>query len=154
MQRHDFAELFHHHERAAGDDPTARPPLHEFLPHTAAEVDEVAKAMNTTGEKLKRRARELHEFNPMSGLRGCRPGDRLSEIAEMQGPRILRLRSRPESDRRRGRARIMVSAGGLPGRVDLVKERLDAMARARREGDWNQRLVPSRHDDRGCRAPA
>ncbi len=81
MQRADFVELF---EIMKGLPVTIRlldPPLHEFLPHTQAEIEEVARAMNTDPRKLADRARDLAEFNPMLGFRGCRlaiayPGDR------------------------------------------------------------------------------
>ena len=68
IQRGDFAELF---EIMHGLPVTIRlldPPLHEFLPHTDAEIDDVAAAMGVPAEKLKRRAAELHEFTPMLGL--------------------------------------------------------------------------------------
>src|SRR6202166_483329 len=65
MQRADFVELF---EIMKGLPVTIRlldPPLHEFLPHTQAEIEEVARAMNTDPRKLADRARDLAEFNPM-----------------------------------------------------------------------------------------
>ena len=65
------------------------PPLHEFLPHTDAEIAEVATAMNAPVDKLKRRAAELHEFNPMLGFRGCRLAIAYPEIAEMQARAIF-----------------------------------------------------------------
>src|SRR5208282_2657760 len=72
MQRKDFAELF---EIMTGLPVTIRlldPPLHEFLPHTDAEIADVAKAMGVSMEKLRARSNELHEFNPMLGFRGVR----------------------------------------------------------------------------------
>ena len=72
MLRKDFAELF---EIMGGLPVTIRlldPPLHEFLPHTPGEIAEVAKAMGADPRKLADRARELSEFNPMLGFRGCR----------------------------------------------------------------------------------
>src|SRR5580698_3191407 len=72
MQRADFVELF---EIMKGLPVTIRlldPPLHEFLPHTQAEVEEVARAMNADPRRLADRARDLAEFNPMLGFRGCR----------------------------------------------------------------------------------
>ena len=89
MQRSDFVELF---EIMQGLPVTIRlldPPLHEFLPHTDAEVAEVAKAMGADPVKLKRRAEELHEFNPMLGFRGCRLAIAYPEIAEMQARAIF-----------------------------------------------------------------
>src|SRR5262249_18572952 len=70
MQRADFVALF----EIMGDLPvTIRlldPPLHEFLPHGEEEIAEVAQAMGADPKKLKARADELHEFNPMLGFRG------------------------------------------------------------------------------------
>ncbi len=89
MQRGDFTQLF---EIMKGLPVTIRlldPPLHEFLPHTEEEIREVAEAMNTEPRKLKERAAELHEFNPMLGFRGCRLAIAYPEIAEMQARAIF-----------------------------------------------------------------
>src|SRR3981081_2515714 len=69
MQRADFVELF---EIMRGLPVTIRlldPPLHEFLPHTQAEIEEVAASLGADPKKLANRARELSEFNPMLGFR-------------------------------------------------------------------------------------
>jgi pyruvate,orthophosphate dikinase len=84
MQRQDFAELF---GIMAGLPVTIRlldPPLHEFLPRTDAEMAEVAKVAGLDLAKVRRRASELHESNPMLGHRGCRLGISFPEIYEMQ----------------------------------------------------------------------
>ena len=88
-QRSDFAAIF---EVMAGLPVTVRlldPPLHEFLPHAEAEFAEVAAAAGVDAEVLKRRAAELHEFNPMLGHRGCRLGVTYPEIYEMQARAIF-----------------------------------------------------------------
>ena len=88
-QRSDFAEIF---EIMAGLPVTIRlldPPLHEFLPHEESEFDEVSRAAGVGVETLKRRAAELHEFNPMLGHRGCRLGVTYPEIYEMQARAIF-----------------------------------------------------------------
>ncbi|MBX9882595.1 MAG: pyruvate, phosphate dikinase [Sphingomonas sp.] len=88
-QRGDFVEIF---EVMAGLPCTIRlldPPLHEFLPHGEAEFAEVANAAGVGVEALKRRAAELHEFNPMLGHRGCRLGVTYPEIYEMQARAIF-----------------------------------------------------------------
>ncbi|MDF2384716.1 pyruvate, phosphate dikinase [Nostoc ellipsosporum NOK] len=88
-QRSDFVEIF---EVMAGLPCTIRlldPPLHEFLPHEEAEFAEVAAAAGLDVETLKRRAAELHEFNPMLGHRGCRLGVTYPEIYEMQARAIF-----------------------------------------------------------------
>ena len=88
-QRADFIQLF---EVMAGLPVTIRlldPPLHEFLPHEETEFAEVASAAGVAVEVLKRRAAELHEFNPMLGHRGCRLGVTYPEIYEMQARAIF-----------------------------------------------------------------
>ncbi len=88
-QRADFAEIF---EVMAGLPCTIRlldPPLHEFLPHQETEFAEVAAAAGLDIDVLKRRAAELHEFNPMLGHRGCRLGVTYPEIYEMQARAIF-----------------------------------------------------------------
>lgn len=88
-QRTDFREIF---EVMAGLPCTIRlldPPLHEFLPHGDAEFAELANATGIDIARLKRRADELHEFNPMLGHRGCRLGITYPEIYEMQARAIF-----------------------------------------------------------------
>ena len=88
-QRSDFLEIF---EVMAGLPVTIRlldPPLHEFLPHEEAEFAEVATAAGVDVDTLKRRAAELHEFNPMLGHRGCRLGVTYPEIYETQARAIF-----------------------------------------------------------------
>ena len=102
MQRADFVELF---EIMKGLPVTIRlldPPLREFLPHTQAEIEEVARAMNTDPRRLADRARDLAEFNPMLGFRGCRLAIAYPEIAEMQA-RDLRSRRRSRQTHRQSR---------------------------------------------------
>ncbi|KQM94695.1 MULTISPECIES: pyruvate, phosphate dikinase [Sphingomonas] len=88
-QRKDFTEIL---EVMAGLPVTIRlldPPLHEFLPHEESEFAEVATAAGIDVDTLKRRAAELHEFNPMLGHRGCRLGVTYPEIYEMQARAIF-----------------------------------------------------------------
>ncbi|MFN4112365.1 MAG: pyruvate, phosphate dikinase [Sphingomonadaceae bacterium] len=88
-QRADFREIF---EVMVGLPCTIRlldPPLHEFLPHGDAEFEELANVTGLGVDHLKRRASELHEFNPMLGHRGCRLGITYPEIYEMQARAIF-----------------------------------------------------------------
>ena len=89
FQKADFVELF---TIMAGLPVTVRlldPPLHEFIPHSDAEIDALAVTQGLDAAKLKRRAKELHETNPMLGHRGCRLGVAYPEIYEMQVRAIL-----------------------------------------------------------------
>jgi pyruvate,orthophosphate dikinase len=84
MQRADFVQLF---TIMKGLPVTIRlldPPLHEFLPHSEDDLKSVAEATGLDAAKLLRRARDLHETNPMLGHRGCRLGVSYPEIYEMQ----------------------------------------------------------------------
>ena len=88
-QRADFHAIF---EVMAGLPVTIRlldPPLHEFLPHADAEFAELSDVIGIGVDTLKRRAEELHEFNPMLGHRGCRLGITFPEIYEMQARAIF-----------------------------------------------------------------
>jgi len=88
-QRDDFRAIF---EVMAGLPVTIRlldPPLHEFLPHADAEFEELSETIGIGVDTLKRRADELHEFNPMLGHRGCRLGITYPEIYEMQARAIF-----------------------------------------------------------------
>src|SRR6266446_2698874 len=131
MQRTDFVELF---EIMQGLPVTIRlldPPLHEFLPHSEQEIAEVAAAMGADPKKLADRARDLHEFNPMLGFRGCRLALAYPEIAEMQARAIFEAAVAAGS--RTGKPvvpEVMVPLIATKAELDLVKERIDAMAEA------------------------
>jgi pyruvate,orthophosphate dikinase len=131
MQREDFIALF---EIMQGLPVTIRlldPPLHEFLPHTQQEIAEVAAAMKADAHKLADRARSLHEFNPMLGFRGCRLAIAYPEIAEMQARAIFEAAI--EAGRKLGTTvvpEIMVPLVTAKAELDLVKERIDGVARA------------------------
>lgn len=134
MQRADFVELF---TIMSGLPVTIRlldPPLHEFLPHSEEEMQEVAKAMNTSVDKLRHRARELHEFNPMLGFRGCRLAVAYPEIAEMQARAIFE--AAVEAGKKTGQPvvpEVMVPLVMTKAELDLVKARIVAMAEAVRK---------------------
>jgi pyruvate, orthophosphate dikinase len=130
MQRADFVELF----KIMGVLPvTIRlldPPLHEFLPHSEEEIAAVAESMGADPKKLADRARELHEFNPMLGFRGCRLAIAYPEIAEMQARAIFE--AAVEASRSIGKPikpEIMVPLTAGRPELDLVKARIDAMAK-------------------------
>ncbi len=131
MQRADFVELF---EIMQGLPVTIRlldPPLHEFLPHGEQEIAEVAAVMQADPKKLADRARELQEFNPMLGFRGCRLALVYPEIAEMQARAIFE--AAVAAGKRTGKPvvpEVMVPLIATKVELDLVKARIDAMAEA------------------------
>ena len=131
IQRGDFAELF---EIMSGLPVCIRlldPPLHEFLPHTDEEVADVATSLGVSEDKLRARASELHEFNPMLGFRGCRLAIAFPEIAEMQARAIFE--GAVEAKKKTGAMvtpEIMVPLVFGKTELDLVKASIDAMAKA------------------------
>ncbi|MGA2637271.1 pyruvate, phosphate dikinase [Methylocella sp.] len=130
MQRGDFIELF---EIMGGLPVTIRlldPPLHEFLPQTAAEIDEVAEALGVPAEKICSRLADLREVNPMLGFRGSRLAIAFPEIAEMQARAIFE--AAVEVKRRTGelvRPEIMTPLIIAKPEFDLIKAKVDAIAR-------------------------
>ncbi|MGZ5863544.1 MAG: pyruvate, phosphate dikinase, partial [Methyloceanibacter sp.] len=134
MQRQDFVELF---QAMAGLPVTIRlldPPLHEFLPHGADSIADVAAAMGVSVNRMRRRVSDLREFNPMLGHRGSRLLVSFPEIVEMQARAIfeaaieaghsLGVRVTPE---------IMVPLVTAKAELDLIKRHIDATARAIRD---------------------
>jgi pyruvate, orthophosphate dikinase len=130
-QRGDFAEIF---EIMAGLPVTIRlldPPLHEFLPHADEEFAEVAEATGVSLEQLKRRAAELHEFNPMLGHRGCRLGVTYPEIYEMQARAIFEAAC--DVTLRTGEApipEVMVPLVATRRELEIIKLLIDRTAKA------------------------
>ena len=88
-QRSDFEEIFRIMAPLPVTIRLLDPPLHEFLPHSEDEFEEVAAGAGVSAESVKRRVAELHEFNPMLGHRGCRLGITYPEIYEMQARAIF-----------------------------------------------------------------
>ncbi|CAD5298902.1 Pyruvate, phosphate dikinase [Bosea sp. 62] len=131
MQRQDFVELFTIMQGLPVTIRLLDPPLHEFLPHTDDEIAEVASAMGTTVDKLKRRAAELHEFNPMLGFRGVRLAVAYPEIAEMQARAIFEAAVIAAKETGHPvMPEVMVPLVMGAPELDLVKGRIDAMAEA------------------------
>lgn len=150
-QRSDFIELF---EVMAGLPVTIRlldPPLHEFLPHEEEEFAEVAAAAGVEVDYLKRRAAELHEFNPMLGHRGCRLGVTYPEIYEMQARAIFEAAvAVAEKSGDAPIPEVMIPLVATRRELELMKQVVDKAARGsvRRQGARDQLL--RRDDDRAA----
>jgi pyruvate,orthophosphate dikinase len=129
MQRDDFALLF---EIMRGLPVTIRlldPPLHEFLPKEEEDLEAVARAAGVELRTVRRRIAELHEANPMLGLRGCRLGVLFPEIYEMQARAIFEAALLVEE--RGGETvtpEVMIPLVGMARELELLKERIDAVA--------------------------
>jgi len=84
MQRGDFVEIFRVMEGLPVTIRLLDPPLHEFLPHTEAEIQELVQTSGIPADRLKAKLIALQEANPMLGHRGCRLGITFPDIYEMQ----------------------------------------------------------------------
>jgi pyruvate,orthophosphate dikinase len=106
------------------------PPLHEFLPHTPEEMQSVAAASGLDVAKLARRARELHETNPMLGWRGCRLGVAFPEIYEMQVRAIMEAACELARAGRPAIVEIMHPLVAKKEEMDFLRELTDRTAKA------------------------
>jgi pyruvate, orthophosphate dikinase len=89
FQREDFVGLF---REMRGLPVTIRlldPPLHEFLPTEPKQLEQLSRTMGVPVQRLAQRTKDLHEFNPMLGHRGCRLAITFPEIYSMQARAIL-----------------------------------------------------------------
>ncbi len=84
MQQKDFEDIFKEMEGLPVTIRLLDPPLHEFLPHTNEEYEELSGRIGIPMEELMLKGRQLKEVNPMLGHRGCRLGIVHPEITEMQ----------------------------------------------------------------------
>lgn len=131
MQRSDFEEIF----AIMGDRPcTIRlldPPLHEFMPHSDAEMQEVAASSGMDVRALKAQADSLHESNPMLGHRGCRLGITYPEIYAMQARAIFE--AAVAVDAASGvtpKPEVMIPLVGTRKELDILKKVVDDAAQA------------------------
>ena len=130
MQRQDFTKLF---RIMRGLPVTIRlldPPFHEFLPHSADEIEQVAAASGVNPVTLRQRAQQLEEVNPMLGHRGCRLGISYPEIYEMQARAILEAALEVAADGPPVDLEIMVPLVATKDELSILKRRIDAVADA------------------------
>ena len=127
-QKQDFKALFKIMDGLPVNVRLLDPPLHEFLPHTDAEMQELADKMGITLEKVKQRAASLHEANPMLGHRGCRLPITYPEICEMQTRAILEAALECQDEGIKVLPEIEVPLTGSKKELDIVKNIIDTTA--------------------------
>ena len=153
MQRSDFVGLF---EAMDGLPVTIRlldPPLHEFLPHTDAEIDELAASMRVPASSIRAQVERLREFNPMMGHRGCRLGITNPEIYRMQARAILDAAIDAQERGHVVRPEIMIPLVGVVAELKvlraLVEEEGEAVF-ARRKARVDYRIGTMLELPRAC----
>jgi len=89
LQKKDFKGIFKAMNGMAVTIRLLDPPLHEFVPHEAKEIKELAAALKISPAKINAKIDSLHEANPMLGHRGCRLGITYPEVYDMQVEAIM-----------------------------------------------------------------
>ncbi len=121
FQREDFVGIF---REMAGLPVTIRlldPPLHEFLPHGKEQIAALAKTMGVSAERLESRVKDLHEFNPMLGHRGCRLAITYPEIYAMQVRAILEAAAQVQKEGVSVLPEIMIPLAITRGELERTK---------------------------------
>jgi len=128
-QQKDFKEIF---KVMSGLPVTVRlldPPLHEFLPKTEKDIEEVARSLNLGIKEIKERISELHEENPMLGHRGCRLGISFPEIYEMQCKAIFEALIELKNERKKSAfVEIMIPLVSTDTELKILRELVDRTA--------------------------
>jgi pyruvate,orthophosphate dikinase len=128
-QRDDFAGMF---KELKGLPATIRfldPPLHEFLPNEDAAQQDLAAKMGVPVAKIKQRVKELHEFNPMLGFRGCRLGIVYPEISEMQSRAVFEAAALVQKAGIKVKPEVMIPLVGFKKELDLQVEVVHRVAK-------------------------
>ena len=107
MQQSDFEGIFRAMDGLPVTIRALDPPLHEFLPHTDAEILDLANKLDVAPERLKGKVEQLSEANPMLGHRGCRLGIVYPEITAMQARAIFQ-------------AAVAVAADGIVAKPEVM----------------------------------
>ncbi len=127
-QKEDFKQLYRTMDGFPVVIRLLDPPLHEFLPHTDAEMQELADKMGKTLNEVKNRSNSLHEMNPMLGHRGCRLAVTYPEICEMQTRAILEAAMECREEGVKVVPEIEVPLIGSKKELDIVKSIIDTTA--------------------------
>ena len=128
-QRQDFIGIF---KALKGLPATIRlldPPLHEFLPHDHAAQAALAQNLRISVDMISKRVRELHEFNPMLGHRGCRLGISFPEITEMQARAIFEAAAEVQKKGIKVKPEVMIPLVGFKKELDIQVEIVHRVAK-------------------------
>jgi len=129
FQQGDFEGIFRSLEGRPACIRLLDPPLHEFLPHDASAQQALATKLRVPVETIAARVRELHEFNPMLGFRGCRLGIVYPEISEMQARAILQAAAVVQAEGIKVKPEIMIPLVGFDRELELQVEVVHRVAR-------------------------
>ncbi len=129
FQKEDFVALFRIMEGLPVTIRLLDPPLHEFLPNTEADMQEVATATGIDLLRVQHRTVQLHETNPMLGHRGCRLGVSFPEIYEMQARAIFTAAAEVMRSGLVVTPEIMIPLVSTKKELDILKAVVDRAAK-------------------------
>src|SRR5437667_5809295 len=121
-QKDDFAAIFRELKGLPATIRFLDPPLHEFLPHDHAAQNQLAQKLGVSVDKVSQRVKELHEFNPMLGFRGCRLGLVYPEISEMPARAVFEAAPEVQKKGVKVKPEIMIPLVGFTKGLDLQVE--------------------------------
>ncbi len=100
------------------------PPLHEFVPHTVADQKEMARRLGVPAKKVADRVKQLHEFNPMLGHRGCRLSVTYPELCVMQTTAIISAACKVSKAKKKVSVlpEIMIPLVGTKAELDYLEQ--------------------------------
>jgi pyruvate,orthophosphate dikinase len=128
FQRDDFIGIF---REMRGLPVTIRlldPPLHEFLPTGSKQLEQLSRAMGVPVQKLAQRTKDLHEYNPMLGHRGCRLAITFPEIYAMQARAILEAAVQVSGEGAEVHPEIMIPLAITRAELDRTRAIVDGVA--------------------------
>lgn len=130
IQRKDFEAIFTVMENRSVTVRYLDPPLHEFMPTTTQEIEELATSMNMGVAEIKTVMRSLHEYNPMMGHRGCRLAITYPEIALMQTQALIEAAINVNQKGHRVNPEIMIPLVGDVNEFHFLAGRIRNLADA------------------------
>jgi pyruvate,orthophosphate dikinase len=128
FQKADFYSIFKEMEGYAVTIRTLDPPLHEFLPKTREEANELSTKIGVPANRIWDKVQELHETNPMLGHRGCRLGISYPEITEMQARAIMAAACEHAKEGRKVVPEIMIPLVGDVRELEHQRKIVDRVA--------------------------
>ncbi len=125
FQKEDFVEIYKILETKPICIRLLDPPLHEFLPHADAEIEELASLMKKSPQNLRSRIDHLNEVNPMMGHRGCRLLLTIPSLLETQVHAILSAAKETQKEN----VEIMIPLISTVGEFKALKSRIEEVAK-------------------------
>lgn len=126
-QKEDFKEIYRVMDGKPVNIRLLDPPLHEFLPHSADDKQELAEYLSLDVKEIETRIEKLEEFNPMLGHRGCRLAVTYPEIYDMQVRAIIEAAVEIAAEGIKVKPEIMIPLVGLSKELELLRKNAEAV---------------------------